>query len=240
MALTDNIISYWKLDGNSNDAASSNNGTDTDVTYSAGNGKINSGAGFNNSTSKIVIADAAALKPTGHFTVTFWAKTSDSDAVNYPTVFQSYAQPATVAGIEIMKDAVSQKLRFISGKNTGVTQGTDYQQLLSSGAMNDGNFHFWACVYDATNMIIYKDGSSDNSVSWSTNPAYAATNYVRIGCNNIVGVEQYFFNGAIDEVGFWARDLTSSEITQLYNSNVGLQYPFTTATATPSLTLLRA
>ena len=52
--LTDNLISYWKLDGNSNDAAGSNNGTDTDITYSSGNGKIGQGAGFNGTTSKIV------------------------------------------------------------------------------------------------------------------------------------------------------------------------------------------
>jgi len=36
MALTDNLISYWKLDGNSTDSVGSNNGTDTSVSYFTG------------------------------------------------------------------------------------------------------------------------------------------------------------------------------------------------------------
>ena len=32
-------------------------------------------------------------------------------------------------------------------------------------------------------------------------------------------------NGIIDEVGFWNRELTSSEVTDLYNSGAGLAYP---------------
>jgi len=39
------------------------------------------------------------------------------------------------------------------------------------------------------------------------------------------GVGQ-FFKGIIDEVGIWNRALTSTEISELYNSGNGLQYPF--------------
>jgi hypothetical protein len=35
------------------------------------------------------------------------------------------------------------------------------------------------------------------------------------------------FDGMIDEIGVWSRALTSGEVTQLYNSGAGLQYPFT-------------
>jgi hypothetical protein len=40
-------VAYWKLDGDSNDAVGSNNGSDINVTYSTANGKVNQGAGFN-------------------------------------------------------------------------------------------------------------------------------------------------------------------------------------------------
>jgi hypothetical protein len=34
-------------------------------------------------------------------------------------------------------------------------------------------------------------------------------------------------DGAVDEVGFWKRVLTAQERTALYNSGLGLTYPFT-------------
>ncbi len=36
------------------------------------------------------------------------------------------------------------------------------------------------------------------------------------------------WDGKIDEVGLWTREITSAEETTLYNSGDGLQYPFTT------------
>src|SRR5262249_31508245 len=46
----------------------------------------------------------------------------------------------------------------------------------------------------------------------------------------------HYFNGAIDEIGVWNRALTSTEITNLYNSGAGLAYPLTASTTvvTPS------
>ena len=62
MALRDNIVAYYKLDGNSNDSVGTNNGTDTAITYSVANGKINQGAGYNGSTSKITISNTSVLR----------------------------------------------------------------------------------------------------------------------------------------------------------------------------------
>ncbi len=45
MAIGDNLNAYWKLQGNSNDEINSNTGSDTGVTYSTDNGKIDQGAG---------------------------------------------------------------------------------------------------------------------------------------------------------------------------------------------------
>ena len=50
-----NLVSYWKLDGNSNDSKGSNNGTDTGMSYSAG--LFDSAGVFNGSSSNINIAN---------------------------------------------------------------------------------------------------------------------------------------------------------------------------------------
>ena len=40
------------------------------------------------------------------------------------------------------------------------------------------------------------------------------------------GVSRLPYNGLIDEVGFWHKVLSQSEVTSLYNSGAGLAYPF--------------
>ncbi len=43
-----------------------------------------------------------------------------------------------------------------------------------------------------------------------------------------------YWDGLIDEAGFWKRVLTSDERTQLYNAGNGLAYPFVTGGFNPS------
>jgi hypothetical protein len=42
-----------------------------------------------------------------------------------------------------------------------------------------------------------------------------------------------YWRGRIDEVGIWNRALTGSEVTSLYNSNLGYAYPFAPQGGTP-------
>ncbi len=71
MAITNNLISYYKLDessGNATDRFGGNTLTNTSTTYSTG--KINNGAVFNGSSSHL---DAgAAVIPMGAKTMSFW------------------------------------------------------------------------------------------------------------------------------------------------------------------------
>ncbi len=224
--LQDDIIAYWKMDGSSSDATGSgHNGSDTGITYSSSNGVINNGAGFSpGSNSKITITDTSALKPMGDFTVNFWLKTS---AVNNPAFFSSYSQNTNAAGIRFNLD--SGKILFLSGRNTGLTKGTDYEYIQSASSPNDGNWHMWTGVYNGSQLLLYKDGNStpDASISWAYSPGYAASNYIRIGQASFDGTDiADTLNGSIDDVGFWGRALSTSEIANLYNSGSGLQYPF--------------
>ena len=73
MALTDNLVSYWKLDGNSNDSVGSNNGSDTNITYGTSYGKINQGALFNGTSSKILTNYQPTYADT---TIAGWIKTT--------------------------------------------------------------------------------------------------------------------------------------------------------------------
>ena len=44
----------------------------------------------------------------------------------------------------------------------------------------------------------------------------------RIGSGQVVGT---YWNGRVDEVGFWTKELSAAELTTLYNGGAGLEYP---------------
>ncbi len=70
MALTDNLVWGSKLDNNSNDVLGISNGTDTNITYSSGNGKINQGGGFNGTDSRIN-TNTSGFSGTTDFTIAY-------------------------------------------------------------------------------------------------------------------------------------------------------------------------
>lgn len=231
--LNDNLVGYWKLDNNSNDASgNAHHGSDTSITYTGGNGILNQGAGLvHASSSYISVTDASALKPTGDFSVNMWIKTSYSTNLgNNINLFQSYSQNSIVSGIQIDLQTSDFKPRFVSGSGANNTLGSGYQQVVGNTALNDGNWHMYTFVYNGLTLSIYRDGASvpDNSVAWSTDPGYAGTNYVAIGIQNNAGTPSSLtgFEGSIDEVGYWGKALSATEISNLYNSGSALAYPF--------------
>jgi hypothetical protein len=85
-------------------------------------------------------------------------------------------------------------------------------------------------TYDGTTIRIYVDGSDDGNTT--TTLASTAT---KILFGNHTSNKSLGFIGTIDEIGMWDRDLSSAEITSLYNSGDGFAYPFSNdKTVSPS------
>lgn len=217
------LTALWHMENNSNDAtANAHNGTDTSITYNAGNAKFGSyGAGFASaSSSKIVVTDHANLKPTGNFTIGAWVKTSTTGAIR--TIFASYAQNTNVAGIRLDIEA-SNTVSCISGKNTGTTGGTDYQTASGSTNVCDNAWHMVVTTWNGSFLNIYIDGVLEGRTYWANAPVYQATNYVRIGCRNLTGTDAQFYDGALDDV-FLINGYALGEhnIKALYDRNTAL------------------
>jgi hypothetical protein len=214
MALTDNIIAYWKLDGNSNDAVGSNNGTDTDITYSSGNGKINQGAGFNGSSSKIV---GSSVNIGTNATIACWFKSSAGSGT-YPCIFEFLSAGGAVFSIT---------QNVSTGKVYSALIDSDSVVLVSNGDDNikDGNWHHVVAVKSGGNLKIYVDNVENDSQS-ATFTGNFNSMVMRMGLDTGEGT---YFQGAVDECAYWDKALNTTEISQLYNSGNGLQYPFTTA-----------
>lgn len=228
MALATNLVAYYKMDGNSSDSVGSANGSDTGITYSSGNGKINSGAGFVfASSSRITFASPNALNGLSK-SISLWFKTLDSTHECY--LFNgSNATNNTVLSILRLNPGTVSFLDIDGGGSNSLTTTASY---------NDGAWHHCVSTVNTagTGYTIYIDG-----VSVKTFTAGSARTGLSVIANTATGNRAWetpgtsFFDGAIDEIGVWSRELTSSEVTTLYNAGAGNQYPFVEVTTRASL-----
>lgn len=221
MALTDGLIGYWKMDDNSNDALGSRNGSDTSMTYSTG--KINNAGVFNGSSSAVTIANHTSLFPTS-LTVSLW--------INFTTVQQNKhiftlqnANDSPYLGFSIfVEDSANGK------KIWSATRSTSFGWVASTNNLNDGNWHHVVVTFDSGTHTMWVDGTQNSQNTGKTLVWDTGANLMFGKFYNYAGG---YYNGKLDEVGYWNRALTSDEIATLYNSGSGTAYPFGSGTFTP-------
>jgi hypothetical protein len=228
IALTDNLVSYWKLDetsGTRYDSTDTNNDLTDNNTVTYDTGKIENAAKFTRTNSEsLSIADASqtGLDPTGDFSISLWmSKTSD---------FQMAFVTKEAAGSRALEFMIYSNVN--GGKPFCYINDTSYVE----GTTNlgyAGAWHHIVLTYDYVTsgtsvMKMYVDGSLEGTTSNAVGPLTNSTAAFYIGARG--GYSDNYFNGLIDEVGYWSRTLTQAEVTSLYNSGNGLAYPFASST----------
>lgn len=239
MALSDNLISYWKFDessGNAADSVGSNTLTNINTTsYVAG--KINNGADVEVSSSQgFSIADASqsGLDLSGDLTFSVW--------------FKMESAPSGGEGSIIVKRIGAGNNRSYHWKlNNG---GTQIGLLwYTDGSSVGGNLSVAWTPSTATwyHMAVTKSGTT---AKFYVNGAQQGTDQTGSSATIHNGTAPFevaywsddagFVDGVLDEMGVWSRALSDSEISSLYNGGSGLGYPFAssyTSTLTETATV---
>jgi len=224
MALIDNIVAYYKMQGNSNDSVASNNGTDAaGIVYDATYGKIDQGVQAGTAgTSKVNVpsgtyAIVSGAAPT--FTISGWIKFTGSFAggSNGLEIFTIKVGASIRCALWMSEDSSAPNGRLhILMRNTA---GTLQENIQAVNRATATYFHF-AVTYTGGVYQAYIDGSTANSISATIQNATANDGYIYHRSTGSPVTPQG------DEIGFWSRALSAAEITELYNGGAGLQYPF--------------
>lgn len=225
MALTTNLISYYKLDNNANDAHGSNNGTVNGATYTA-SGKINGAYDFDGVNDFISLPNNFNFGTSG-LTISAWIKTTE--ATNNGEIL--FIQDDYNSHNPLIEFTIKSNGTVIV-RVRGQTNTANFFSETSTTTVNDGNWHHLVLVFDDANDTgyLYIDGSEELSATGrtTTNINFGA-GFPTIGkvLQNWVSSSVYYFDGIIDEFAIWNRPLSSTEVGELYNSGAGLTYPFT-------------
>lgn len=228
MALIDNVVAYYKFDGNSTAAVGGVDGTDTSITYTTTNAAINQAASFNGTSSGIALANSTVFD-VNNLTISFWLYSTSFGAMS-GMVFEK--GPANTQ-YNVFWFSGSLYFRTINGSNV---QHDLVASNTTLGVTNSNKYHF-VLKYDGSNKKIFVDGVEKASASYTET---LKTGQSGQAFGKFTDLSLFFLNGVLDEFGLWSRALSDTEITELYNSGAGLQYPFSSFTPTPMMHMMQA
>jgi len=203
-------VAYYKLE----DVADSIDGnTATNVgTATFTSGKIGNALTLNGSSQALTL-NAALLNAYATCSISAWFKLGATGA--YQRIV-SKTDDTTY----------NQMIRVTNGNKLAGHITTSSESTITGGTtLSSGVWYFATLVYDGANINLYLNGSTDATQVAKTGSLKTATETVSIGRDN-QGATTEYFSGQLDEVCIWNRALSSTEVTALYNSGSGNQYPF--------------
>lgn len=223
MALTTNLVSYWKL-GDVNDSVGSNNLTNNNTTTFT-SGLIGNAATFVKASSQslsITNAAQSGLNITGALTLNAWVKINGNPATQDAVFDKGNRLSFADEQYRLQVDTTGVLRGYIG-------DGASEWVPISTGTVTNNIWRMVTLVFiPSTSVKLYIDGSEDGSITASVPATLNTTTHsFYLGANDNVGDSAMFMGGQIDEAGIWSRALSTSEITSLYNGGAGFQYPFT-------------
>jgi hypothetical protein len=211
--LTNSMVSYWRMEGDSSDFVGSSNGTDTGTSYGTSTEKVNQYVDYSGSAETSFSAPIVNQQVKS---IAFW-------------FYVPSTWPSNEEGLIDTAVDGSNGWRFIINGNSWVGFGQEpyfWTTYPSSNFSPNTWYHLAATVDSSGNYAFYVNGVLRASGSGS---------YTSTSNSTLFGQEHrsgYNFTGYLDEIGIWNRALTATEVSNLYNSGSG--QTMTTQAAGPS------
>lgn len=215
-SLWNGLQAYYTADNTPNDALGTYNGTLTNgATY--GTGIINQGFDLDGVNDYVDLGNNLDFDGSTPFSISCWVYFDSS------TDQSMFAKFTVTQGYQLIRRS-TRDVRFAL---YALNVGGGYISVRTTSTINSLNWHNVIVTYDgskdSSGVNIYFNGSAQtlfveaNTLTGSISNSANA----KIGSRN----SDFYLNGVQDEIGVWNRELTSTEVTELYNSGAGKQYP---------------
>jgi hypothetical protein len=218
------LYAVYKAESNANDSLGIYNGTAMGgLTYGAG--KSGNAFTFNGTSAYVSLPDNMFNTFTGDFSINLWVNIVENGTLQ--TLLACKAYDGTNAWGFSLFNIGTTRFDISNGTSTAVT-------LVEPGISNPYNTWYMITITRkaSTSTKIHYNGTLTASNTSAVNPVYnPTTNKCTIGTYDLtypisVGVFYYCANGTkIDELNVWDRELTSTEVIDLYNAGAGKFYP---------------
>lgn len=235
-SLLTGIVAYWKLDessGNPADSAGSgltltNNGTTTFASALVNNG---ADLGTSNSTKFFSRADALSMNLANAFSASLWVKIRTEIASGIWNLMEISDATRHVA-LRIFYDYNSGSRRITVQRQIG---GVSFDTVNYTVTLGTSDWYNLVVRYNATTLEVYLNGVSVGSIASSGTGSGFGTSRTTVGQGfneSTMAYDGSFPSTYYDEIGVWSKQVSTQEISDLYNIGNANQYPFLTQTVT--------
>jgi len=206
--ITSNLVAYYKLNNNLNDSVGQLNGrAEGNMIYTKA--VFWKGLLFANYPNLVELENSTLLKNKTETTVSLWIRTQYSDKN---------------AGIISANTGSTNKYLIFLNANGTISLELNGVEKISSKKINDGFFHLVSIVTTANSLSIYIDGSLDTIFNMTIEPInYDSSLWFGNDQDRTNGgwdANQQFY-GVLDDIRFYHRALSSSDINELYQAGKG-------------------
>lgn len=219
----DNLLIYYKLDGNSDDFSGNNYHGSVNATLATDrNGNPNSAYHFDGLSEYINFPNVSALKPQLPISYSFWAKLDNVNATKTVFVANCFSQD-NHAGVW-MNGSGAGKLAINYGGATGTTANDNLRNKVGTTILQTGIwYHFVGICRSETDMELYINCVNDQGTYAGAGGSLGYTSDAgNIGRKDVAGQLPYYFNGTIDEFMYWDRAISLNEIDILCNGKLSI------------------
>jgi hypothetical protein len=212
-SLLNGLLAYWKLNESSSAQvidATGNGHNSTSNTALSATGKLGTSMMYNNTGSTIIASSSAWATFTGaSLTIAGWIYVRAAMTGTFYNIIGNYDGPSVYLRDEATPNQIA--LAWYPGG-----QGVQSDVV----TWTYGTWYHFAVVKTGMAIAFYQNNVSIGSTG--NENAEAPAREITLGTDS--GGE--VFNGRIDDIGWWNRALTTTELTALYNGGAGLTYPF--------------
>ena len=220
-SLDASIFGAWNAVPSPNDAVGTNHGTLMNGA-SFTTGKIGQAFTFDGVNDYVALPNNS-LNFTGNFSFSLWMNRKAAVQAN---ILSNFYNGATPYGWWL--SITNGTLLFRMGNGNSI-----YICDISTTLLGANVWQLITITKNSSSVKMYIDGVLKTSASLTVNVVYTTTHYPMIGAAKYDSGSPVGFleSGClIDGVTTWQKELTSDEVTQLYNLGTGAQYPFSSQT----------
>lgn len=213
-SLTSGLVGYWTFDGvdTSSTTATDRGSEGNNGTLTGGPtvipGKLGQSLSFDGSNDRVSMANDTSYNAS-NITTAAWIKTSTTGVYQSILQYDTFGVARTFQ-FRLETSNVAKLILFVGSGNV--------VEVASTTILTDGQWHFVLATYDGANMKMYVDGRLESTVAETrTLDSGGASLNMHIGAyEGTPAAYSTFFTGSIDDVRYYSRALSATEIQSLY------------------------
>ena len=207
----ENYALRWTLDNTANEINAWNNGTATDVTYSASRIEGQYSGDFDGNSSGIELASCTDLEDYTNYSLSAWIRAAGPGSYR-AILYQQIEADSGAMVIFGMHD--NESVRYLVINDAGAAIFSD----VTTAKFDDDKWHH-VVITDANGTVkAYVDGSIDSGLSGSYTRVALSSDLTTIGYASYDNTPRHYWDGHLDDVRIYTTALSAAEVRSLYNS----------------------